>query len=69
MKACVLFGAMALLMIVAKIGIPSSNKVRLLLFAAFLGASWVWIRRGADDYYDDEDDDRPDRDPVDHGNE
>ena len=59
---------MALLMIVAKIGIPSSNKVRLLLFVAFLAASLVWIRRGADDYYD-EADDRPDRDAVDHGNE
>lgn len=57
---------MVLLMIVAKLGYPSSNKLRLLLFVAFLAATVVWIRRGAGYYEDDE---HPDRDKVDQGNE
>jgi hypothetical protein len=57
---------MLLLTIVAKIGIPSSNRVRFLLIVLLVAGCVVWIRRGADDYYDD---DRPDRDTVDRGNE
>ena len=56
---------MLLLMIVAKVGYPSSNKLRLLLFVAFLAASVAWIRRGAD-YYEDEE--HSDGDKVDQGN-
>ena len=62
---------MVLLTIVAKIGIPSSNRVRFLLLVLFLAGCVMWIRRGSDDYWDDGHDrpDRAARDTSDHRNE